>query len=287
MLKKILAGAVCIASLLTFTACSDNTANSSADENFTSVDNVPTKDIQGNIDEVKLEKGDTYAVITVKDYGDITVKLFKDAAPYGVQNFIDCAEKGYYKGTTFHRIVEDFMVQGGIPAGADDDAEYEEFGIETNYKARHFYGAFCYANAMAQNSTQFYIVNNKESQDLSQLSTATMDNYAQTYEQLASQYDKGSDEEKYYTFQAQYYKNMKDFIQNADEATIAKYKEVGGVPSLDGNYTVFGQTVDGFDVLDKISEVEVQANEMMGGQEISDPVEDVIIENIVIKTFEG
>jgi len=109
---------------------------------------------------------------------------------------------------------------------------------------RHFYGAFCYANALGNNSTEFYIVNNKKSQDYSSFSTSRIDNNIQGYEDYAKQYDKDSQEYTYYMFQANYYRNLKQFIENMDDATKAKYKEVGGTPSLDGNYTVFGQTVD-------------------------------------------
>ena len=87
-------------------------------------------------------------------------------------------------------------------------------------------------------------------------------------------------------FQANYYRNLKQFLENMDDATKAKYKEVGGAPSLDGNYTVFGQTVDGFDVLDKISAVEVETNDAMGGNEVSKPKTEIIIEKVEIKDYE-
>ena len=142
------------------------------------------------------------------------------------------------------------------------------------------------ANALGNNSTEFYIVNNKKSQDYSSFSTARIDNNIQGYEDYAKQYDKDSKEYTYYMFQANYYRNLKQFIENMDDATKAKYKEVGGTPSLDGNYTVFGQTVDGFDVLDKISAVEVETNDAMGGKEVSKPKTEIIIEKVEIKDYE-
>lgn len=310
MLKKVLSAVLCAAMIITACGCSaenndnsgvsdsgNNTSsennvssdsnsgsdNSSSSENgVTSVENNPEKEIEGNVNDVTLKDGDTYAVITIKDLGDITVKLFPDAAPKGVKTFVDLANSGFYEGKTFHRIIKDFMVQGGA---ATDEKDVEQFTIETNYNARHFYGAFCYANAMGKNSTQFYIVNEKNPVDLDSMSMSSLDNYITTYEGLAKGYEEGSQEYNYYMFTSQYYKTMKDFVSTASDEVKAKYKEVGGEPSLDGNYTVFGQTVDGFDVLDKLSEVEVEKIDVM--DEVSKPVNEVIIEKVEIKTYKA
>lgn len=277
MLKKIIAGVICAAAIISFAGCSSQSTESGG------VVNNPSAEIEGNIDDVTLKDGDKYAVISVKDYGDITVKLFPDAAPKGVENFIQLAESGFYDGKTFHRIIEDFMIQGGK---ADSETNVEQFGIETNYKARHFYGALCYANALGNNSTQFFIVNSKQSQDLDNISIPRLENNITTYEDMAKSSEAGSQAEQYYNYQANYYRQLKDFTENADDAIKAKYKEVGGTPSLDGNYTVFGQTIDGFDVLDKISSVEVEENTEMN-DEMSAPKTDVIIDTITIKEYKS
>lgn len=57
------------------------------------------------------------AVITIKEYGDITVELYQDKAPNTVANFISLANSGFYDGLTFHRVIENFMIQGGDPNG--------------------------------------------------------------------------------------------------------------------------------------------------------------------------
>lgn len=57
------------------------------------------------------------AVINVKNYGSITVELYYDKAPNTVKNFISLANKGFYDGLTFHRIISGFMIQGGCPDG--------------------------------------------------------------------------------------------------------------------------------------------------------------------------
>lgn len=283
MFKKILAAVLCVATMCAVGGCAAENEEPK-ESGVTYVENNPSKQIQGNVGEVKLEKGDKYAVISVKDFGDITIKLFPDVAPKGVEVFEKLVGEGFFNGKVFHRVMADFMAQAGA---AEEDSEYEQFTIETNYNMRHFYGAFCYANALGKNSTQFYIVNNKKSQDVTQYSVSVMDNNIKACEGIVKQLegDKTSNEYKYYYNQLKTYQNMKAFIQNYNDEIIAKYKEVGGTPSLDGNYTVFGHTVDGFDVIDKIAAVELEVNDKMGGSEISKPVEDIIIDKIEIKVY--
>ncbi len=277
MFKKIMAGFLCVATMCACAGCADETTTSKNDLN------KPDVNIEGNIGDVTLKDGDKYAVIKIKDYGDITIKLFPDAAPKGVANFEKLANEGFYTGKNFHRIIEGFMAQGGA---ANDEQTVEQFGIETNYNMRHFYGAFCYANAMGNNSTQFYIVNNKEPQDLSNYSISKLENNITAYENMASNYEKGTQEHTYYSYQADFYRQTKDFFEKNTDEIAAKYKEKGGTPSLDGNYTVFGQTVDGFDVLDKISAVDVTANSDMNN-EISKPKTEVIIESVTVGTYKA
>ncbi len=272
MKKIITAGILALTAAICSAGCSsDNTSVSSTGS--------PNTEVEGNIGDVSLQNGDLYAVISVKDYGDITVKLYPDAAPKGVDNFVKLADAHFYDGKTFHRIIDDFMIQGGM---AENDSEYEEFGIETNYNMRHFYGALCYANAMGKNTTQFYIVNSKTPQSADTFSIPTIENKIKMYEDAAKSYDEGTMEYDYYMYYASYYANTKDFIENLPDGAAEKYNEAGGSMSLDGNYTVFGQTVDGFDVLDKISSVEVELNAQ---GELSKPVQDVYIDTVTVKTY--
>ena len=200
----------------------------------------------GNIGQVKLEKGDTYGVITIKDYGSITVKLFPECAPIAVQNFIDLANDGYYDGKLMHRIIADFMIQGGSPFGDGmSDPDGDTFEVEPHLSARHFYGALSMANAGGRNQQQFFIVNMKKPQDPHDVPL----------------------------YAAPYYE---PFLNSITDDIEAKYKD-GGTAFLDGGYTVFGQTVDGFDVLDKVSLVKVTGDR---------PDKDVVIESVVIKVAE-
>ena len=106
-----------------------------------------------------------HAVITVKDYGDITVELDGDTAPITVQNFMDLANDGFYDGLTFHRIMDGFMIQGGDPngdgTGGSDQTIKGEFasnGVENNIT--HEKGVISMARSQDPDSasSQFFIV---------------------------------------------------------------------------------------------------------------------------------
>lgn len=250
-------------------------------------------DFTGNTGEVTLKEGDLYALIRVKGYGDIRIKLFPEAAPYGVQNFIDLANSGYFTNKSVHRVIGDFMLQGGSLNGdgtGGTSADGGEFYCEINPGMRHFYGALCYANAGGRNTCQFYIVNNKEPQVADDDYYASMAveylDYKNLFLEYRDNYDKNSYEYAYFDMQAQSCLTSVDgytFLQGKDAngSVAAKYAEVGGTPSLDGSYTVFGQTVEGFDVIDKISAVEVKDNGM--GEE-SSPVKEILISSVTIHT---
>lgn len=256
----------------------------------------------GNVGDVSIESGDTYAVITIKDFGSVTVKLFPEAAPEGVQNFIDLANSGYYSGKEIHRVIADFMLQGGSRNGdglsTDEDPS---FSVEYNSNMRHFYGALCYANGGGVNGSQFYIVNNKsckftteaELQASLEYSLSGIEAYMTQLEALISA-SSDADEKAYYQSYYDHYASMKKSteatvnsqiraVQEMTEEIEAKYNEVGGYPYLDGGYTVFGQTVDGFNVIDAVSAVEVELN---SSGELSHPVEKIVIESVEIFTAE-
>ena len=93
--KKLFIGAITVA-LLSLVGCSSNNK-----ENNTNVsqENLPT------------------ATISIKDFGDVEIELYPNIAPNTVNNFISLANNGFYDGTTFHRVIKDFMIQGGDPDG--------------------------------------------------------------------------------------------------------------------------------------------------------------------------
>lgn len=150
-MKKRIITCVILCCLLGLTACSNK------------VDTVETTKKE-TIDATTLVT-DTYADIEIADYGTITVALAKDFAPATVENFVTLAESGFYDGLTFHRIMEDFMMQGGDPegdgtGGSDTEifGEFKQNGFDNPLS--HTRGAISMARAMAFNSarSQFFIV---------------------------------------------------------------------------------------------------------------------------------
>lgn len=241
----------------------------------------------GNTVDVQPKSGDLIATFEIEGHGTIKAVLFPEAAPIGVDNFKKLADQGFYKGLTIHRVVDQFMFQGGSAngngTGGDAAVNGGSFGIETAQNARHFSGALCYANAGGQNSTQFYIVNNTEEQDLNAFNGTR---YREIVEEGKSLIKQAKDAgltayEESYRFQTQQYQNTIDFFEGATDGIKELYKK-GGTPSLDGNYTVFGQVYEGFEVIKSISKVEVTDN---GAGEVSKPVQTITIKDITVSTF--
>lgn len=207
--------------------------------------------------------GEEIAVLTVKDYGDIRIRLFPEEAPIAVANFKSLINAGYYDGLTFHRVIADFMIQGGDPNGngtGGQSAWGEDFEDEYNTNLLHFRGALGMARTSAQNtnSSQFFI--NTAEPDVqksrSWLSANGMDNSVITDEM------------------------------------IAMFAQYGGTYNLNGaltasktGYTVFGQVFEGMDVVDQIRSVEVIYND--DGSEKSKPTTEIVIEKAQIVTYEG
>lgn len=281
--SRIFAGILAAGMALAMCGCSGEMSSKDLAKGITVVEGESSK---GNTGELTLADGDLVAVFDIKGYGTIKAKLFPEVAPVGVDNFVKLCDSGYYEGLSVHRVVSDFMMQGGSlngdGTGGEALVEDGSFGIETDLDAaRHFYGALCYANAMGRNSTQFYIVNNNKPQTLSDTNVDGILSYAEQYSQ-AAQEATDSDEAAYYAFWADYYNTMAEAVTAASDEAAAKYAEVGGTPSLDGNYTVFGQVYDGFDVIEKIAAAEVTDN---GSGEQSKPVKDITIKSVKVYVY--
>lgn len=240
----------------------------------------------GNIDEVTLNSGDLVATIEIENFGTIKAKLFPEAAPVGVENFQKLAESGYYNGKNIHRVMAGFMFQGGSLNGDGTGGQAMvnggSFGVEAADNMRHFYGALCYANAAGKNSTQFYIVNNKE-----------QNAFDTDYQYFKSQVEKCDELIKkakeagasdYVTYYTQVKNSLKETVEKYDkfpDNVKELYNKNGGVPQLDGDYTVFGQVYEGFDVIDAVSAVAVEDN---GAGAVTKPVEEIIIKSITVST---
>lgn len=215
----------------------------------------------------EIKKGDDIAVIDT-NMGTIKVRLFKEYAPKAVENFMTHSKNGYYDGIIFHRVIDNFMIQGGDPKGNGTGGESiwkEPFENEVSENLRNFRGALSMANAgnSKSNGSQFFIVQNPKIDD----------NTKAQLEELLKKQEEFLDEEK--TMQ------VKDLYP---VSVINEYLNNGGVPSLDGGYTVFGQVYEGMDVVDKIAAAEKIVDPYSGQKE--KPAEDVIIDKITIGKYE-
>ena len=165
-------------------------------------------------------------IATIKtNHGDMRIKLFPDHAPKTVANFIALSKDGYYDGVIFHRIIKDFMIQGGDPTGTGMGGESiygESFKDEFSEELYNVRGALSMANAGPNtNGSQFFIVQNQH-----------------------LPYSK------------------KEIARGGWPEPIAEiYAEQGGTPHLDRRHTVFGQLADeaSYEVLDAIAGVETGA----------------------------
>lgn len=170
--------------------------------------------------------------------GSIKIKLFPEIAPKTVENFLTHAENGYYDGIIFHRVIPNFMIQGGDPTGTGMGGESVfggSFEDEFSMKAFNIRGALSMANAGPNtNGSQFFIVQANEAQG-----------------------------------------TAKQMVEGGWPEEIAQaYEANGGTPHLDQKHTVFGQVIEGMEIVDKIATVETAAQDK--------PAEDVVIESIEI-----
>lgn len=198
------------------------------------------------LEQLEMPKdGEEIAVIET-NLGEIKIRLFEEVAPKAVENFKTLSRDGYYEGIIFHRVMDDFMIQGGDPTGTGRGGNSiwnGKFEDEFHPNYHNFRGALSMANSGPNtNGSQFFIVQNPKV-------SGNMAN------------------------------SIKDAAKDADspELVVKAYEELGGTPWLDFNHTVFGQVFQGMDVVDKIAGVEVDRNDR--------PLEDVIIEKINIVEY--
>lgn len=246
-LKSLLITSVMIIMILCLAGCesgnnsnSGNNTNTSNTSNSSSNNKNDTKK-NNNEEEVDVmsldfianaekqtanpEKGETIAIMHIKNYGDVKIKFFKDVAPKAVENFVTHSKNGYYNGTTFHRVINDFMIQGGDPTATGRGGESiwgKAFVDEFSYYLLPYRGALCMANAGSNtNGSQFFI------------------EQAKTDEQMYNMIKQGGDPESF----------------------AEAYKKYGGSMHLFGKHTVFGQVFEGMDIVDKIAATKTDEND--------------------------
>ncbi len=218
------------------------------------------------------EKGEEIAVVTLKSGEAFKLRFFPEEAPKAVYNFKLHAIKGYYDNTLFHRVLKNFMIQGGDPEGTGRGGESVWGGIfedEFNSNLVNIDGAVSMANSGADaNGSQFFVN-----------ATNGVQPQWDSYEKGFELYEQDPD-----SFTAGYGRWIKmDLVSDQMKEL---YNEHGGNPHLDGYYsttgeghTVFAQVFEGMEDVYKLSQVETT------GDEGSTPVKQLVIESVEITTY--
>lgn len=223
--------------------------------------------------------------------GDFTVLLYGDT-PRHRDNFVKLVNEGYYNGTLFHRVIKDFMIQAGdpdsknAPKGAMLGAGGPDYKIDAEIVfPKHFHkrGALAAArqgdqvNPMKQSSgSQFYIVTGRKSSEneIKMLEANLRNKQMQgIFNNLAMQH-RDSIIEMQRRGDRDGLRALQDSLIKQTEAEAAKapapaltpemrqaYTTVGGAPHLDGDYTVFGEIIDGMDTIDRIEKAETDGHD--------------------------
>lgn len=240
----------------------------------------------------------------VTSEGPIRVMLYGDT-PRHRDNFVKLASEGYYDGTLFHRVIKDFMVQGGDPdskgapkgkmlgmgePGYDIEAEFEAYPRRFHKK-----GALAAArqgdavNPQKRSSgSQFYIVTGKT------YNASQLDQMEQRMRQaqLKSVFDSLAAQHRD-SIMSMRRNHDRDGLQVLQDTLVAKaeamvkenpvkltpeqreaYTTVGGTPHLDGAYTVFGEVIDGMEVVDKIQQAATDSHDR--------PLDDIVVEKMAV-----
>ncbi|MCH3904356.1 MAG: peptidylprolyl isomerase [Lactobacillus sp.] len=196
---------------------------------------------QNDFPQLSLTNVEGPQALVKTNYGDFLIQLFEKEAPMLVENFVRLAQSRYYDGTVFYKIDPDFALQGGSTK-LDGTGGKSAWGhpIENEFAPNlfHFRGAVSMVSEQPQtntNSSQFFVVQNKHTPE-------------------------------------QYLKQLEE--AGYPEDVINTYKQNGGLPILDQRYSIFGQVVQGLDVVDKIAGVEIDKD--------NHPVKPVKIETVEI-----
>lgn len=188
------------------------------------------------------------AVKLVTNKGDIIIKLFPELAPLAVENFLTHAKDGYYNGVIFHRVIKGFMIQGGDPLGNGRGGTSIWDGKDASIDSGNGF----------KNEVSDLLYNIRGS--LAMANAGPNTNGSQFFINQNTDNQTGQLDVRYYP-----------------EQIIEAYAK-GGNPSLDGGYTVFGQVIEGMDIVDSIAAVETNEEDK--------PLEDVTITAIeVIKDY--
>jgi len=236
-------------------------------------------------------------IVIITDYGDIVLQLYDQTLQHR-DNFIKLVKEGYYDGVLFHRVIKDYMIQAGDPnsknaqpgeklgSGSPDYTIPAEFVPKYIHKRGALAAARTNNPMKASSGSQFYIVQgtvyNEDELDLVEI-------------QIAQQYA----DQMYYQYRREEQASMEKAGQTIALDTVhlrasrrasawlranpykimpedrAVYETIGGTPLLDGEYTVFGEVIQGMDVVETIINLDTDYNNR--------PITDVKIKKMKVK----
>jgi len=232
---------------------------------------------------------ETLAVIQT-EFGDIKVKLYEKTAEHK-KNFVKLVEEGFYDDLLFHRVIENFMIQGGDPESKNAEPGKMLGGGSLDYTVPaeivpeyyHKRGTLAAARRggpsnpeKRSSATQFYIVQGEifthgkldtlEMMKNSRLKEEMLQQQLQSIKDELNEFQQNNDREGFEIKVAQVREEVDSLIEAQGlkfELTDEQrdiYTTIGGYPSLDGDYTVFGEVVEGMEVVDKIAAMETDKN---------------------------
>lgn len=261
-------------------------------------DNETKNKNNSDIKEVTQENvavADANFVLIETEFGNMKIKLY-DQTPKHKANFLKLVSEGFYNDLLFHRVIKDFMIQGGDPQSKDASASAMlgnggpgyQIDAEFNDSLFHKKGAIAAAregdqiNPLKKSSgSQFYIVQGTkftdEKLDFLEEQTSISD-YISTHENVQKELAKLQQAQNKAGIEKliESVKNKKDFkINKISDFKRTVYKSIGGTPFLDNAYTVFGEVVEGLNVIDSIANVKTKAGDR--------PQKDVKMKIILVK----
>ncbi|WP_042353867.1 peptidylprolyl isomerase [Bacillus rubiinfantis] len=230
-MKRLLNLFIVFAIVLMLAACGTN-SKTITDQQITSTSKMEQKKGEQKVGnsiypQLTTEIAENERLVEMEtSMGNIKIKLFPEYAPKAVENFTKHSEDGYYDGLIFHRVIKDFMIQGGDPNGNGTGGKSiwgKPFQDEFSNNLFNLRGALSMANAGANtNGSQFFIVQSKVVDP-----------------------------------------SMKEQMKQAGypQEIIEAYDKSGGTPWLDFRHTVFGHVVEGMDIVDKITDAPVDGKD--------------------------
>ena len=245
----------------------------------------PEKQLSNKINKKNIMESTTPMVRISTNYGDIVVKLY-DETPEHRDNFLKLAREGYYDSTIFHRVIKDFMIQGGDPdsKGAPAGKRLGTGGPDYTIPAEFVYPKYYHKRGVLSAARQADQVNPERRSSGSQFYIVWGKKYSESeLKQLAAQLDGQRGQQIFNGLAAQHRDSIQQMYQRGDQKGLRElqnrlaaetdkilketpgftftpeqtkdYTTIGGTPFLDNQYTVFGEVVEGLDVVEKIQGV--------------------------------